>query len=376
MPPKKLNLGLKPALAAPSKGIIPMVTLPINKEAASKPAKTTKISEAKSSKLERIAPKVAKLVPSLSERVQRVIIQQRDQFMLQVAQAFLRIDHEEVPVDLPEEQMMKLWEDVGTKIQETYLQQAVASVDRMFTDRIAASRDKEPTSRDTEPKQPAVAPKRQKTGFQRFKDSKTREFKTENLDKQELTAKIQKLWEELSEEQKQKYEPKPAEADTPKEKEKKKRDPAEPKKPLSAYMLFQAEHRESLKEEKLSFAEAGKRLGEMWAKLDDAQKEKYNAQNAEAKAKYEVDIQEYKSTHPAATEAADPASKKAKVKTPKDPLAPKKPLSAFLIFSGAQRSSVKEDGMSIGDVAKKLGELWKAMDDAEKEVRMVASTNM
>jgi high mobility group protein B1 len=45
-------------------------------------------------------------------------------------------------------------------------------------------------------------------------------------------------------------------------------------------------------------------------------------------------------------------------------------LSAFFVFSNKNRAAIKAEtpGMSVGDVAKKLGEMWKVVDAAEKEV--------
>ena len=60
-------------------------------------------------------------------------------------------------------------------------------------------------------------------------------------------------------------------------------------------------------------------------------------------------------------------SKKKKAK--KDPNAPKKPLSSFMLFSGEMRSKVKEENSSLGvkEIAKLLGEKWKALGSEEKE---------
>ena len=60
-----------------------------------------------------------------------------------------------------------------------------------------------------------------------------------------------------------------------------------------------------------------------------------------------------------------PAKKKAK----KDPNAPKKSLTSFIIFSSDKRKEIvnANPGMSIGDVAKQLGALWKEISASEKE---------
>ncbi|KAL1784619.1 High mobility group B1 [Sigmodon hispidus] len=52
----------------------------------------------------------------------------------------------------------------------------------------------------------------------------------------------------------------------------------------------------------------------------------------------------------------------------KDPNAPKRPPSAFFLFCSEYRPKIKGEhpGLSIGDVAKKLGEIEKGVVKAEK----------
>jgi len=47
----------------------------------------------------------------------------------------------------------------------------------------------------------------------------------------------------------------------------------------------------------------------------------------------------------------------------------KRPLSAFMKFSQEHRAKVKEDNADItfGQIGKKLGEMWRALTDKEKE---------
>ena len=47
----------------------------------------------------------------------------------------------------------------------------------------------------------------------------------------------------------------------------------------------------------------------------------------------------------------------------------KKPLSGFMLFSKEHRPKVKEDNPDItfGQIGKKLGEMWRALSDKEKE---------
>ena len=47
----------------------------------------------------------------------------------------------------------------------------------------------------------------------------------------------------------------------------------------------------------------------------------------------------------------------------------KKPLTGFMLFSQEHRAKVKEENPDItfGGVGKKLGEMWRALSDKEKE---------
>lgn len=47
----------------------------------------------------------------------------------------------------------------------------------------------------------------------------------------------------------------------------------------------------------------------------------------------------------------------------------KKPLSGFMLFSKEHRPKIKEDNpdISFGQIGKKLGEMWRALSDKEKE---------
>uniref|UniRef100_A0A673VG25 HMG box domain-containing protein n=1 Tax=Suricata suricatta TaxID=37032 RepID=A0A673VG25_SURSU len=56
-------------------------------------------------------------------------------------------------------------------------------------------------------------------------------------------------------------------------------------------------------------------------------------------------------------------------KKKKDPNAPKRPPSGFFLFCSEFRPKIKSTnpGISIGDVAKKLGEMWNNLSDSEKQ---------
>lgn len=74
--------------------------------------------------------------------------------------------------------------------------------------------------------------------------------------------------------------------------------------------------------------------------------------------------------------AKEPKTKKEtkkpkKTKKKKDPNAPKRPLSAFMFYSQKTRPIVKQENpdATFAEVAKILGEQWKALDEKAKKVR-------
>jgi hypothetical protein len=58
-----------------------------------------------------------------------------------------------------------------------------------------------------------------------------------------------------------------------------------------------------------------------------------------------------------------------KGKKQKDPNAPKRPLSAYFLFSAAERAKIKEAHPDFGvtEIAKELGKRWKTISAADKK---------
>lgn len=59
-------------------------------------------------------------------------------------------------------------------------------------------------------------------------------------------------------------------------------------------------------------------------------------------------------------------------KAKKDPNAPKKALSAFMIFSQENRQNIKDQNpkATFGEMGKLLGAAWKELDEKAKEVSL------
>lgn len=88
----------------------------------------------------------------------------------------------------------------------------------------------------------------------------------------------------------------------------------------------------------------------------------------EEKAKFEEMAKNDKRRYDQEMKSYLPPAGAKKGKKKKDPNAPKKPPSAFLIFTSEHREKIKVDnpGISITDIAKKFGEMWKKMSTTDK----------
>ena len=81
-----------------------------------------------------------------------------------------------------------------------------------------------------------------------------------------------------------------------KKKPKAKKDPNEPKRNLSAFMIFSKETRGDVLEKNPGFAlgDVGKELGRRWREMDAETKKSFDAKAADAKVAYEAAMKEYK----------------------------------------------------------------------------------
>ncbi|XP_030643755.1 high mobility group protein B2a isoform X2 [Chanos chanos] len=139
------------------------------------------------------------------------------------------------------------------------------------------------------------------------------------------------------------------------------KDPNKPRGKMSSYAFFVQDCREKHKSKNpgtsVNFAEFSKKCSERWKALSGSEKGKYEEMARNDKVRYDREMKSY---------VPPKGAKKGKKK--KDPNAPKRPPSAFFIFCSDKRPDVKSKnpGISIGDVAKKLGELWSKLSPKEK----------
>ena len=126
---------------------------------------------------------------------------------------------------------------------------------------------------------------------------------------------------------------------------------------MSAYAFFvqmcRKEHKKT-PEVPVNFAEFSKKCSERWKTMSGKEKSTFDEMAKADKVHYNQEMKDYGS---------------AKGGKKKDPNAPKRPPSGFFLFCSEFCSKIKSTnpGISIGDVAKKLGKMWNNLSDSEKQ---------
>ncbi|XP_068456498.1 high mobility group protein B1-like [Clinocottus analis] len=139
------------------------------------------------------------------------------------------------------------------------------------------------------------------------------------------------------------------------------REPGKPRGKMSSYAYFvqtcREEHKKKHPEASVNFAEFSKKCSERWKPMTLKEKGKFEDLAKQDKVRYEREMMSY---------VPPRGSKKKKFK---DPNAPKRPPSAFFIFCAEYRPKVKGEtpGLTIGDVAKRLGEMWNGTASEDKQ---------
>ncbi|XP_051882370.1 high mobility group protein B1-like [Pristis pectinata] len=138
-------------------------------------------------------------------------------------------------------------------------------------------------------------------------------------------------------------------------------DPKKPRGKMSSYAFFvqtcREEHKKKHPDATVNFSEFSKKCAERWKSMTGKEKTKFEEKAKEDKLRWEKEMKNY----------VPPTGAK-KTKRKKDPNAPKRPPSAFFVFCSDWRPKIKEEnpGLSIGETARKLGELWNATSASDK----------
>ena len=171
---------------------------------------------------------------------------------------------------------------------------------------------------------------------------------------------------------------------------KKNEDPNMPKRPLTVYMLYCMEARPAAKKANptAKVPEIGSILGKSWKELPEKDKMRLQAKAQKLKDQYDLDKADYEKKNPPkddngdgdndndgdtpvsegnadatennSTGNASSAKKKKKKKQQKDPNAPKRPLTSYMIYSNDVRHDVmkKNPGAKVPEVGKITGQMY------------------
>lgn len=152
------------------------------------------------------------------------------------------------------------------------------------------------------------------------------------------------------------------------------RDPSAPKRNMSAYLLYQNAMREEFKSVNpgMTFGQLAKYTSAMYSELPPAEKETW-VQRAEAdKARYLHELANYVAPpgyDPKGDAIVSSLQKSGrKGKPEKDPNAPKRNMSAYLLYQNAMREQFKREnpGMTFGQLAKYTSHMYKNLTPEEK----------
>jgi hypothetical protein len=153
------------------------------------------------------------------------------------------------------------------------------------------------------------------------------------------------------------------------------RDPNAPKRNLSAYLLYQNAMRDTFKGQNpgMTFGQLSKYTSAMYAEMPPHEKEQWQARAEADKGRYLMQMASYVPTpgFDSRGEAVlTPTTKRAiyKGKGSRDPNAPKRNLSAYLLYQNAMRNQFKADnpGMTFGQLSKYTSHMYKALTPEEK----------
>lgn len=154
------------------------------------------------------------------------------------------------------------------------------------------------------------------------------------------------------------------------------RDPGAPKRNMSAYLLYQNAMRETFKAQNpgMTFGQLAKYTSAMYAELSPEEKEAWIARAEADKARYLQGLANY--VPPPGYDAKGDAvmtftgrsGSGRRGKAERDPHAPKRNMSAYLLYQNAMRDQFRREnpGMTFGQLAKYTSAMYKCLTPEEK----------
>ncbi len=144
------------------------------------------------------------------------------------------------------------------------------------------------------------------------------------------------------------------------------KDPNEPKRALTSYMLFCKDTRAELKalNPDMKFAELSKLMGSEWKSLSLTEKHKYAMKAVVARTKYSDEMKEY--IRPSNQELVEEKqTRKRSIGTSKGV---KRPVSSYMFFSKDKSQEIKNANpqMTLKELHSELGRLWREVFNTEQ----------
>jgi len=127
--------------------------------------------------------------------------------------------------------------------------------------------------------------------------------------------------------------------------------PSKPKRPESAFLLYLRDFRKSHGD--MGMLDQTRQGGREWKTLSPELKQPYEVQHSKLKEAYQAKKEDY--------------NKKKK---------PKRAPSAFFIFSAEKRPAAEFASLSITDKAKRIGEIWRGLDDQARQPYYAKQKNL
>jgi len=158
----------------------------------------------------------------------------------------------------------------------------------------------------------------------------------------------------------------PASAGATKGRAKYKKAPGAPKRFKSAFIFFStAKHKEIRKvlgekgKDTEKTTNVAKLVSEAWRELPPDERKKWEDMAKEDRARYEEERRTYRGPWKVAVSK----------KPYKDPNAPKRPMSAFLMYSNGRRAAVKKENpdFSNGEISRLLSEMWRKASEEDRQ---------
>ncbi|EOA20618.1 hypothetical protein CARUB_v10000930mg [Capsella rubella] len=220
---------------------------------------------------------------------------------------------------------------------------------------------------------------------------KEEELETRDVEQEKLKTELKKLqkMKEFKPNMTFAFSQSLAQTEEEKKGKKKKKDCAETKRPLTAYILWCKENWNEVKKQnpEADFKETSNVMGAKWKTLSAEEKKPYEEKfQADKEAYLQVIAKEKREKE--AMKLLDDEQKqrtamelldqylnfvqeaeqdnKKKAKKIKDPLKPKQPVSAYLIYANERRAALKGENQSVVEIAKMTGEEWKSLSEEQK----------